>query len=68
MQCLPQTCDWASVVDLYARATVSLNSRLHSGVLATSSLTPAVYIASNVKYHDFMATLGLQSYILDANA
>jgi polysaccharide pyruvyl transferase WcaK-like protein len=57
--------DWAAVADLYARATVSLNSRLHSGVLAAGSLRPLVYLSTNAKYLDFMSSVGLQAYIVD---
>lgn len=53
------------MADLYARAAVSLNSRLHSGVLAAGSLRPPVYLSNNAKYMDFMSSIGLQAYIVD---
>ncbi|GFH09804.1 uncharacterized protein HaLaN_05015 [Haematococcus lacustris] len=57
--------DWAAVVDLYSRASLSINSRLHSGVMAAAALRPLVYVAGNSKYFDLMATLDLQPFILN---
>ncbi|GFH20536.1 uncharacterized protein HaLaN_17675, partial [Haematococcus lacustris] len=57
--------DWAAVLDLYSRASLSINSRLHSGVMAAAALRPLVYVAGNSKYFDLMATLDLQPFILN---
>lgn len=57
--------DWAAVLDLYRHASASLNSRLHSGVLSVSALRPTLYVASNVKYKDFMSSLGLRAQLVD---
>ena len=46
--------DWAAIIDLYRHANLSINSRLHSGVLAMSAHVPNLYIASNIKYNDLL--------------
>lgn len=54
-------------MDLYSRADVSVNSRLHSGVLATSALRPTIYWATNIKYYDFMGSLGMHKWLVQGS-
>ncbi len=52
-------------MDLYERAAVSINCRLHSGVLAASALRPIVYMASLPKFADFMSSIGQENFLVN---
>lgn len=49
---------------MYHHTNVSLNSRLHSGVLSSSALRPTLYVATNTKFVDFGASLGAARCVL----
>lgn len=57
--------DWAAILDLYRHASVSLNSRLHSGVLGLAAPSPSLYLANNVKYLDLMSSISLADLLFD---
>ena len=57
--------DWAAILDLYRHASVSLNSRLHSGVLSLAAPRPTVYLANNIKYLDLMSSINMSAQLID---
>ncbi len=56
---------YPEVMDLYERAAVSINCRLHSGVLAASALRPIVYMASLPKFIDFMTSIEQENFLVN---
>ncbi len=65
--CNSQHSDYRSVMELYSRAAVTVNCRLHSGILSAAALRPTVYMASLPKFMDFMRSVDMDFYMVDPN-